>query len=70
MKEFPAVGDIIRVPAHSGGFRVWRITGVFLGGEHQESVVELKTLDRARNTEGRMIVPCELLEASIGASLD
>jgi len=55
------------VPANSGGFRVWRVIGVFLGGENQESVIELETLDRTKNTEGRMCVPQELLNASLGA---
>lgn len=63
-------GDIIRCPAHSGGFRVWRVIGVFLGGEKQEDVIEVETLDRIRNTEGRMCVPAELLEAAIGAICD
>jgi len=60
-------GDIIRTRAHSGGFRVWRVNGVFLGATSQESVIELETLDRERNTEGRMCVPVELLDAAIGA---
>lgn len=59
--------DLIRVPAYSGGFRVWRVTGVFLGGESQEDVIELETLDRTRNTQGRLLVPVELLNASMGA---
>lgn len=63
-------GDLIRVPAYSGGFRVWRVVGVFLGGEHQESVIEIETLDRTKNTEGRMCVPEELLNAALGASID
>jgi hypothetical protein len=67
MKNNWTVGELIRVAARSGGFRVWRVTGVFLGGEKQESVVELETLDRARNTQGRMCVPEELLDAAIGA---
>lgn len=64
------VDDIIRVPAYSGGFRVWRVIGIFLGGEEQESVIELETLDRLKNTEGRMCVPEELLNASLGAIVD
>lgn len=60
-----SVGDLIRVRADSGGFRVWRVTGNFLGGLNQEDVVELETLDRDKNTEGRMCVPRELLDASM-----
>jgi hypothetical protein len=40
---------------------------ICLGGENQESVIELETLDRDRNTEGRLIVPEELLVATLGA---
>lgn len=56
-------GDLIRVPAYSGGFRVWRVVGVFLGATNQEGVVEIETLDRSRCSQGRMCVPCELLDA-------
>lgn len=62
------VDDIIRAPAYSGGFRVWRVVGVFLGGTAQESVIEIETLDRIENTQGRMCVPCELLEAAMGGA--
>ena len=64
------VDDIIRAPAHGGGFRVWRVVAICLGGEKQESVIELETLDRLKCTEGRMCVPVELLDASIGAMTD
>ncbi len=67
MAKHWTTGEIIRTRAHSGGFRVWRVIGICLGGENQESVIELETLDRTRNTEGRMCVPCELLEAALGA---
>lgn len=60
--------DIIRVPAHIGGFRVWRVIGVFYGATHQESVIELETLDRTANTQGRVCVPIELLDAALAGS--
>lgn len=63
------VGDIIRAQAHSGGYRVWRVIGVFLGATHQESVVELETLDRTKNTEGRIIVPVEMMDNAVGVSV-
>lgn len=63
------VDDIIRAPAYSGGFRVWRVIAVCLGGTDQESVIELETLDRKKNTEGRMCIPMELLDASVGATV-
>lgn len=61
-------GNIIRAPAYSGGFRVWRVVGVYLGGTAQKSVIEIETLDRIANTQGRMCVPCELLEAAMGGA--
>ena len=64
------VGDVIRAPAFDGGFRVWRVFAIKLGGENQESVIEIETLDRTQSTEGRMCVPVELLEASLGALVD
>lgn len=61
------VDDIVTVPAKRGGHRVWRVIGIFLGGESQEDVVELETLDLAPNTQGRLLVPYGLLNMSIGA---
>lgn len=63
------VGDLIRVRADNGALRVWKVIGVFLGATNQEDVIELETLDRDRNTEGRMCVPRELLNAAFGAAL-
>lgn len=62
------VGEVFRLPSFSGGFRVWTVVGVFLGGENQEDVVELETVDRTKNTQGRLIVPVEIL-ASTGLEL-
>ena len=65
------VDELIRVRADTGGWRVWRVwrvVGVFLGATNQEDVIELETLDRDKNTEGRMCVPRELLNASMGAT--
>lgn len=61
-------GDILRLPAH-GGYRVWRVVGVFLGGTNQASVIEIESLDQQDCTEGRMCVPFELLDAAMGAIL-
>lgn len=55
------VGDIVRVPAGVGGFRVWRIAGIYLGALYQEGVVELETLDYMPNTQGLMFVPVALV---------
>lgn len=64
------VGQILRCPAHSGGYRVWQVVGVYLGGEKQEGVAELVTLDRTENTQGRMIVPIEILETAVAVGLE
>lgn len=65
------VGQILRCRAHSGGFRVWQVTAICLGGENQESVVELITLDRTENTQGRMmVVPIEILETAVAVGLE
>lgn len=55
------VGDIIRLRTSGFGYHVWRVVGEYLGGMGQESVVEIETLDRTPNTEGRMLVPVEIL---------
>jgi hypothetical protein len=49
------VDDIIRLRADGGSWRVWRVTGVFLGAVNQEDVIELETLDRDVNTEGAYV---------------
>ena len=61
------VGDIVTMPAKRGGNRVWRVIGVFLGGDNQEDVIELETLDLQPCTQGRMCVPRDLLGSSLGA---
>ncbi len=62
-----SVGDVIRLPANSGGYRVWQVVGIFHGGDNQEDVIEIVTLDRIANTQGATRVPVELLNAAIGA---
>lgn len=57
------IGDIIRYKTSISGYRVWQVTAIHLGGEYQESVVEIETLDRLKNTQGRMLVPIQILEA-------
>ena len=54
-----AVGAIVRRRSKNG-YRVWQVTGVFLGGENQEDVVELVSLDKELNTQGPMLVPREI----------
>lgn len=54
------VGDIIRIPAITNGFRVWRVIGVYLGGLNQESLVELEVLDK-HPQDYKIFVPYEIL---------
>ncbi len=63
-------GDIITCASPSGGKRVWRVIGIFLGALGQEDVVELSVLDKHNSTEGRMCVPVDLLNNAIGASVN
>jgi hypothetical protein len=56
-------GDVIRVPGYAtaGGYRVWMVYGVHLGGEKQESTYELLPLDYHAGIH-KCHVPCVLLE--------
>jgi hypothetical protein len=56
------VGNTLRMPHYetAGGFRVWVVEGVHLGGEKQEGTYHLKTVDMKENSE--IHVPCIILE--------
>lgn len=64
-----SVNDLIRLPTCSNRYRIWRVTGIFPGGEQHESVVELEALDRNPCTEGRMCVPVDILDALLHSVL-
>lgn len=57
-----SVGDTLRMPHYetAGGFRVWKVVGVHLGGEKQEGTYHLRPLDIKDNAE--IHVPCIVLE--------
>ena len=61
------VGDTIRMPHYDtmpqGSFRVWKITGMFLGTTAQESVCSIIPLDVLTSTEGECVVPLIMLES-------
>lgn len=59
-----SVGDVIRLPAFRGGYRVWRVTAVNIGGTYVESCVQLETLDLLKQYSS-CCVPWELLEAAM-----
>lgn len=56
------VGDTIRMPHYetSGGFRVWQVQGVHLGGTFQEGTYRLMPVDVHDNEP--IHVPCIILE--------
>lgn len=54
------VGDVLRLPGYGGGFRVWRVVGVHLGGKCQEGTYALEPLDWYANET--IHVPCIILE--------
>lgn len=60
------VGDVIRLPHYetAGGFRVWQVVAVKLGGTKQEGTYELIPLDVHPNET--IEVPCLMLETHQG----
>jgi hypothetical protein len=65
-------GDTIVLPHYdtAGGpsrKRVWKVSAVYLGATHQESVYELSTVDLSPTDFGpMMLVPCIMLESHPG----
>ena len=59
-------GDTIRMPHYetAGGFRVWNVQGVHLGGEWQEGTYQLVPVDVHDNEP--IHVPCIILETHPG----
>lgn len=60
------VDDTIRIPHYktTGGFRVWKVHGVHLGGTYQEGTYRLVPLDVKDNET--IHVPCIILETHPG----
>jgi len=59
------VGDIVRLK-HGHGFRVWKITGIHLGGLGHENLVSLKPLETSSGSAfgvgvPETVMPLELL---------
>ena len=54
------VGDTLRMPHITGGYRVWNVSGVHLGAENQEGTYHLTPVDWSSNET--IHVPCEILE--------
>lgn len=59
-------GDTIRMKhyATAGGYRVWKVDAVLLGGTYQEGTYRLKVLDLAENDT--IFVPCIMLDLHPG----
>ena len=55
-------GDTLRMPHYetAGGFRVWKVTGVYHGAERQEGTYHLIPVDMHENET--IQVPCIILE--------
>lgn len=65
------VGDILRCRAFRGGFRVWQVTAVLLGGVSQENVITLRTLDCDHGIGGEELsVPEEMLLVAISNGME
>lgn len=56
-------GKVIRVEQANGTWRVWRVAAVLLGGENQENVVELETMDLKESAHSPLFVPLALIES-------
>ena len=57
------VGDTFRCRAHDNGYRVWKVVGVHLGACGQESVVQLRPLDKSSPLpDGEIYVPTRIME--------
>lgn len=57
--------DIIRVDLDTGATMFWEVQGVYLGGLGQEGVVHLLPLGIKKNTEGKTLVPNQLLATAL-----
>ena len=60
------IGDTVRLKnlSSQGGYRVWRVTGNYLGALGQEDIVEFRAMDKSDNGEIR--VPRAMLWAMDG----
>lgn len=60
------VDDLIEVDLKNGVHLWWRVSGIYLGATHHESVVHLVPVDQKPNTQGSpTLVPVQLLDLSI-----
>ena len=64
-----SVGSIVRLP-HADGFRVWRVTGCYLGADSEEELLGLEVLDRKHGHANgyrvvEMLVPVMMVMAIV-----
>jgi hypothetical protein len=68
MSELPKVrpGNLLRTSYANGVTFFWEVTAVLLGGENQDSVVELSSgIGRLSNEAGPIRIPMPILERAI-----
>lgn len=58
--------DLVKVSYSNGASLFWEVTGVFLGAENQESVIELVPVNQKANTQGPTRCPAALLDVLSG----
>lgn len=59
--------DILRVDTHTGIALFWVVSGIYLGAETQESVVEIIPIHQLKNNEGKTLVPSQILDMAISS---
>jgi hypothetical protein len=61
-------GDLIEVELADGRNFFWKVSGIYLGGLNQESVIQIEPLDQKANTQrSPTLVPAQLLDMAIAA---
>lgn len=67
------VGDIIETPNHTGGTDLYHVDGIHLGGENQDSIIDMSPITQKHapyhkgSTTAR--VPLRMLEAGCEAGI-
>lgn len=63
------LNNVLRIPSKNG-YRVWMITGIYLGSLAEESIVELIALDKDLNlSSSNILVPESMLRLLIEQSI-
>ena len=62
MKTQLKVGSIVMVPIAEKRWAVWKVTGIYLGGESQEGTIGMTRLDILQS-DNKIIVPMCMIDA-------